>query len=291
MVSAIERARERSNRQQRNVRAVVASQPPAPVVDTGANVIVVVSPKGGSGKTMLSTNLAYGLAQRHPGTVALVDLDVQFGDVGTALRLNAQYSIAEAVHNPTDPIHVKSYLTPHDAGFWVLGAPANPIDADDVKPEAVKLVLETLRLEFDWLVIDTGAGVDDHTLTALELASQVILVATTDVAAIHGVRKLVDVLDQLNFPAERQVVVLNRANARVGLSVEDIERTVGRRVEGRIPSARVVPTSMNLGSAILEDNARSNVGRAINDLIDDLDPGDAGGDGASRWSLFGAGRS
>ncbi len=287
--SALDRARERSSRQRRNVRAVVESEAPGEATALGGRVIVVASPKGGSGKTMLATNLAYGLARHHPKDVALIDLDVQFGDVAAALRLVPEYTLAHAVTTPADAVQVKSYLMPHEAGFWALCGPSSPVEADDIGVEQVGALLTTLRSEFEWLVVDTGAGIDDHTLTALELSTDILLCTTTDVAAIHAIRKMVDVLDQLGLDRASQTLVLNRANARVGLTVDDIERTIGRRVETQIPSARLVPTAMNSGTPVLEDNARSGVGRAIDGLLDGLTSVSSGGD-SGRWGFFKGGR-
>ncbi len=241
---------------------------------------------------MLATNLAYGLAEDTQGSVVIVDLDLQFPDVATALRLTPEYSMAHAAAASTDPVQVKSFLTAHSAGFWALCGPSNPVTADDIDPANVRQVLETLRDEFDWLVIDTGAGIDEHTLNALELATEVLMVTTTDVASIHSIRKMVEVLDRLGADPGRQRLVLNRANARVGLSADDIERTVGREVAVRVPSSRIVPTAMNQGSAVLEDSGRSNVGRSIHELLGSLERAKPGADGVSSWrGLFGGGRS
>ncbi|MDH3752250.1 MAG: P-loop NTPase [Acidimicrobiia bacterium] len=278
---AIERAMKRSTRQRQNV--VARYEPPDAPPEVGhGRILVVASPKGGSGKTMLASNLAYGLARRHPSEVAVVDLDLQFGDIGTALRLSPEYSMAHALEFTDDPVQLKSFMTAHPAGFWALCAPDSPGVADELSAEAVQKVLATLSREFPFLVVDTGAGLDEHTLTALDMATDHVLVSTTDVTAIQSLRKVMVVLDQLDLEGATRHVVLNRANAKVGLTTEDIERTIGLPIETRIPSARIVPTAMNQGTPILEDNARSSVGRSIDGLIERLDPVHADGSRRSR---------
>jgi len=245
-------------------------------------VVVVAAPKGGVGKTMLSTNLSYGLNRVESGNVALVDLDLQFGDVATALGLTQEYSSVEAISVAGDPTSLKALLARHESGLWALCGPAHPVDADQLSPEAMVEVITTLSAEFPTVVIDTGPGLDDYTLSVIEMATDLVLVSTTDVAAINGLRKGLDALDECGLTKHRRYIVLNRAAAKVNLRRLDVEEVLGRRVDAEIPSSRAVPTAMNEGAPVLAAAERSPVGRALNDLVGALVANDAN-DSGHRW--------
>ena len=136
-------------------------------------VIVVISPKGGSGKTAVSSNLAVALAQRHPGRVVAVDLDVQFGDLGTALSLTPEHTLAQLARtSQIDATTVKLFLTPYEHGLYVLAGANDPVDADSIGHAHVSAVLPLLAQNFDYVVVDTPAGLDERTLAAIECATR-----------------------------------------------------------------------------------------------------------------------
>lgn len=231
--------------------------------------IAVVSPKGGAGKTAIASNLAVGLADAEPGETVIVDLDVQFGDVGNAMRLAPEFTITDAVRqgDTLDATTLKAFLTAHPSGAFVLCAPETPADADIVTTEAIDRILDLLAGEFRYVVIDTGAGLDENTLAAMERATDFVLVAGTDVASARAVRKEIDAFNLLGLITQRRHLVLNRADARVGLSAEDIEGTVGLEVSVSIPSSRSVPLSMNQGIPLLEGAQKSPVSRSLSELV------------------------
>lgn len=263
-----------------NARPAPAHAAPTAEADTTkGRVVTIVSPKGGCGKTMMATNLAYGLHSAGRGQVVLVDFDLQFGDVAGALGLRPEYSVTNAIQVAGDATATRSFLTPHPSGMFALCAPTNPAEADAIEPEKLKRLLETLQAEFDWVVVDTSAGVSEANLTAIEASTDVVVVATTDLAAIHAMRKAVVVLDQIGLTAHNRWYMLNRANARVGLDQADIERSVGLVIDGTIPSARAVPIAMNQGVPVLEDDPRSPAARSMKEFLSKLAPRDAGADG------------
>ncbi len=251
--------------------------------------IAVVSPKGGAGKTAVASNLTIGLAAMTNGDVVIVDLDVQFGDVGNALRLSPETTIADAVRagDVLDITTLKAYLTPHPSGAYALCAPVSPADADAVGPDDVVRIIRLLASEFSYVVLDTGAGLDEHTLAAMESATDIVLVCGTDVASARGVRKAIDAFDLLGFTTQRRHLVLNRADARVGLGADDIEATVGMAVSVAVPSSRSVPLSMNQGIPLLEGAQKSPVSRSLGELVNRFAESSAGKDPAAgsrpRW--------
>ena len=232
-------------------------------------VIVVVSPKGGSGKTTVATNLALGLSEAAPGQAVIVDMDLQFGDVGGALRLMPESSTVDALRalKSEDALALKVFLTPHPSGVFALCAPSTPEAADQLTADDSHKILDLLASEFRYVVVDTSAGITEHTLAAIEAASDIVLVCSMDVPSVRSLRKELDALDQLGMVTQTRHLVLNRADSRVGLTVLDIEATVGMSVDVSLPSTRAVPLSLNQGTPVLESDRRSPLARRLLDLV------------------------
>ena len=201
--------------------------------------MLVLCPKGGAGKTTMATNLALGLARLTPGDVVIVDLDLQFGDVASALGLAPEATFTDATKSleKLDATTLKANLAAHSSGLFVLCAPLTPIEADDVTVEQIEKVLSLLIESFKYVVIDTASGLDEHTLAALEFATDLLLVSATDVPSIRSTQKEIQALHVIGRPDQRWHFVLNRANAATGLSISAIERAVGISVDVAIPSS------------------------------------------------------
>lgn len=229
-------------------------------------VIVVISPKGGSGKTAVSSNLAVALAERHPGRVVAVDLDVQFGDLGLALALTPEHTLAQLSRtSQIDATTVKLHLTPATDGLFVLAGASDPVDADSISHAHVSLVLPLLAQDFDFVIVDTPAGLDERTLAALECATDLLLVSSLDVTSIRSLRKAVDTLDHIGVTAERRLL-LNRADSKVGLNPHDAEEVMGMEIACSIPSSREIPLSLNLGTPVVASEPKSAVAKQLRQL-------------------------
>jgi pilus assembly protein CpaE len=223
-------------------------------------IITIISPKGGSGKTTLAVNLAVGLARRAPKQVVLLDLDVQFGDCAAALGLRPEYSLVEAVKAAThERSALKVFLSGHPSGLAVLAPPEDLVAADDIAQDQMKRTLAAFAEEFPLVVVDTASGVDRFALAAMEPSTDLLVVSTTDVPSIRAVRRQLDVLDEVGYVSQRRTFVLNRANAKVGLSVAEIEAAVGLEAAFQIPSTRLIPISTNEGMPVIERCSGGNV--------------------------------
>jgi len=233
-----------------------------------AKVIVVISPKGGSGKTAVSTNLAVALAQRLPGRVVAVDLDVQFGDLGTALSLTPEHTLAQLARtSQIDATTVKLFLTLHYNGLYVLAGAHDPVDADSIGHQHVSQVLPLLAPNFDYVVVDTPAGLDERTLAAIECATDLLLVSSLDVTSIRSLRKELDALDHMGVKANRQLI-LNRADAKVGLNPSDAEEVMGMKIATSINSSREIPLSLHLGTPVVISEPKSPVAKQLQQLAE-----------------------
>lgn len=260
---ALERALQTTDRRRRNLTGFGGG------AGRAGRVITVVAPKGGSGKTVTATNLGVGLAQSAPGRVVLVDLDLQFGDVTSSLALRPEHTFADVVDTPgvIDATSLKVYLTKRDPGLYVLCAPDEPATNDVIDEALVHRVIDLLADEFDYVVVDTAAGLDEHSLAALELSTDLVLLCDLSVPGVRGMRKLREALDVLEMTEATRHVVLNRADSRVGLELADVAALVGHTVDIRLPSARAVALSMNEGAPIVETAPRSAFSRRITELV------------------------
>ena len=255
----------------RSMGVVVKTDGPAAAPRT-TKVIVVVSPKGGSGKTAVSTNLSVALAQRHPGRVAAVDLDVQFGDLALALSLNPERNLAQLARtSQIDATTAKVHLTRTDHRLFMLAGANDPVDAESIRHEHVSTVLPLLSQNFDFVVVDTPAGLDELTLAAIDCATDILLVSSLDVTSIRSLRKATDTLDHIGATAERHLL-LNRADSKVGLDPSDAEEVMGMKITCSIPSSRDIPLSLNLGKPIVMSGPKSAVARQFQQLASIYSP-------------------
>jgi len=261
----LERAKATADRRRQG--AVQSVQPPE--VPKG-RVITVMSPKGGAGKTTLASNLAIRLGAAAPNRVALIDLDLQFGDAGSALGLSPQSTVADAARagDRLDSTSLKVLLEPSPGGVYLLAGPHLPGEADEIDAAAVGHMIDILATEFDYVIVDTAPGLDEHGLVAAERSDDLVLICATDVPSVRGLGKALDALNMLGMTGPRRHLVLNRANARVGCAPKDIETTLGISFDAEIPSSRSVPISTNQGSPVIESEPRSAVAKALVQFCD-----------------------
>ncbi|TFV53646.1 MinD/ParA family protein [Geodermatophilus sp. DF01-2] len=243
-----------------------------PVEETArytGRVITIASPKGGVGKTTVSTNLAIGLTAAAPQSTVLVDLDVQFGDVASALGLVPEYALPDVVHGPAteDTMVLKTFLTQHPSGLYAVCGAESPAAGDTVTAADVSRLLTSLAREFRYVVVDTAPGLSEQTLAALDRATDVVMVTSMDVPGVRGLRKELDVLRELcMIPAGRHVV-MNLADAKGGLSVRDVETAIGTGVDVVLPRSAAVPPSTNAGVPILANGRRDPVVKELRRLV------------------------
>jgi len=229
-------------------------------VRTPHQVVVVASPKGGVGKTTTAVNLAAIFAETSPRKVVLIDLDLQFGDVASMLDIEPEHSITDAfAADGIDSMLVRSMLAVHPAGFYVLAGSPAPADNAAVSGDQIRKLISQLSASFPYVVIDTSAGLLEETLSSLEEATDLVLVAALDIATLRSVRKEIDVLDDLELLPAARHVVLNKSDRRSGLSVRDAENLLGLPVHAVVPFSENVALAANHGELAVAKRKRSTV--------------------------------
>ena len=234
-------------------------------------VVMVFSTKGGSGKSVIASNLAVLLAERCDKPVVLVDADLQFGDVAVMLKLTPQHTIVDAVSSldKLDSQMLQDILVEHQPEkLLVLPAPLEPAFADQIGAAEMVRIIETLRTFAGFVVIDTPAYFNDVVLGLIEISDDVLLVAGMDIPNIKNVKIGLQTLRLLNTPMEKLRLILNRANSKVKLDVGEVERTLGVQADALIPSDVVVPQAVNKGEAVVLHAPKSGVSRALDELAD-----------------------
>ena len=236
-------------------------------------VLTVLSPKGGVGKTTVATNLAVGLAQALPQRVVLVDLDLQFGDVASALDLDPEYSIVDGVRGSArdDAMVLKTYLTQHRSGLFVVAAPASPEGADQVTPADAADLLRRLAAEFAYVVVDTAPGLTDHSLAALDVSTDMVLLTALDVPGVRGLRRFLDILAALGSVVPRSVV-LNMVDKHGGLTAVDAAATISAPIDVTLPRCKSVLPSVNRGVPLLESGICSPFAARMEQLVRRIAP-------------------
>ncbi len=248
----------------------------APVVAHGvvversqfAEVFTVASSSGGCGKTFYATNLACYLAAETGQRVCLVDLDLQFGEVSTALHLRPRFTISDLLsREPVDDDdldeHVEQYLEHHELGFSVLAAPFSPADADMIAPKDVYKVMGALRRHFDYIVVDTPAQLSEIVLAAFDHSTRVLCMVTLDLPSIRNMRVFLTTLEKLRINSQTIGVVLNKVEEDIGIDISDVQEVLDNKIISVLPYSREVMKSINKGKPALISAAHSDIGKKL----------------------------
>jgi pilus assembly protein CpaE len=252
------------NQQERHQRGSTGEDLPAPR-DQG-KIICVFSPKGGVGRTTVAVNLAIALRIMTGRRVALADCNLPFGDVGIAMNLVAKKTVTDLLPSISDlsPEIMDSVLTVHDSGVRVLLAPTRPELAELFHPDHLKHILEALRSQHDYVVVDTWTSFHEVILAVFDLSTEIVLLTTLDMPAVKNIRMFLEVCEALRYPKDHVLLVLNRADSTGGLRVEDIEESIQHKVAANIISAGTLVTSaINRGVPFLMSDPDAPISRDI----------------------------
>lgn len=237
---------------------------------TEGKVVTVFSAKGGVGKTTLSTNLGTYLASTGVKTL-LLDLDLAFGDVAISLQLVPRKSIYDAVamSGSIDAQAIEALITKHESsGCDVICAPNDPGDADRIPVSTITEVIKVARGLYEYVIVDTPPSFTEHVLAACDLSDALILIATLDIPAVKNLKVAIDTLDMIGSPKDARVIVLNRADAKVGLRPDDVVAAIKAPIAVNIPNSLTVPASVNRGVPIVLDDPRGPVAVALRELAE-----------------------
>ena len=273
------------------VAVSVAAEPAAAAAVPGSSrhgvghVVTVFGSKGGAGKTVVAVNLATVLAREKKARVALVDLDLEFGDVALMLDVAPRRTIGELAREeePLDGDLVESYLLAHSSGVRVLPAPLSPEQAETIGGGAVNAILAALRHRYDYVIIDAPPSFTEPVLVALDASETILAVTTMELPALKNMSICLNILSTLGFAEDKVKLVLNRFGREFGLTLPRVEDKLGVSVWATIPSdgATVVP-SVNRGVPFVLSDPKRPVSMAVRHMADTLVGSGTAVAGASR---------
>lgn len=263
--TALERAVEMAD-------AIAGIRAPAGGREALGRVITVTSPTGGCGKTFFAANLAWALATRAGKRVGVIDLDLQFGEMVTALRLRPQYTITDLLQvreNDGEALHAqfREFMARHQSGLEVLSTPKDPAEADLITSPDITYVLQVAKELYHYVIVDTPAALTEPVLAAFDLSEEFVVLATLDVPSVKNLGVFLATLDRLKIPHEGISLILNKAEKDVGLSPSEVQRLFPQGFKGILPYAREVSRSVNAGQPVLEVSPNSDISRTVLEAI------------------------
>lgn len=264
LIQSVHRVYELEKRRRLNQGIIKSSEVEKPK-DPG-KIISVFSPKGGVGKSTIAVNLAVAIAQLSKKKTAIIDLNLQFGDVAMLLDLLPQRTISDLVGEPDylDPATLESYLLDHNSGIKVLPAPLRPEYAEVVHNKQIEEILEMMKESYDYIIVDTNRSLDDITLSALDTSDFILMIAALDVLTVKSIKLVLETMTSLHYEFDKTKLILNYASAAIGISSKDLATSINLPVTHFIPcDGKVVIGACNRGIPFVINSPKAPVSKAI----------------------------
>jgi pilus assembly protein CpaE len=234
-----------------------------PALVKRGKLITIIGSKGGVGTTTVAVNLAASLSQENPNrSVALVDLNPQFGDAALFLDMEPTHTMGDVAKNidRLDETFLASILSKHSSGLYLLPS-ANAVEEIGLlTPEAAEKTLELLQTMFDYVVIDSGDSLAETTLATLNISPTVFLVCMLTVPVLRNTKRLLNILSHLHYPMENIGIIINRYEKHTEVSLKDMEEVLGRKASWMIPNDYFTTmNAINKGQPLSTISARADV--------------------------------
>lgn len=242
---------------------------------TEGRILAMTSCKGGSGATFFATNLAWVLATGHGKRVALIDMNLQFGDAAMYVTDQSPASnlaqVCQQIHR-LDASFLASAMIEVAPDFHLLAAPDDPAHATDVKAEHVEAILKVARANYDFVIVDVGRSLDSVSLQPFDMADMIFPVVQLTLPFIREAKRLVQVFRSLDYPMSKVGLIVNRYQKNSEISLQDLERTVNAKVFKALPNCyEDVAASVNQGEPIARLAKNSPMTRALREVATSLD--------------------
>jgi pilus assembly protein CpaE len=274
LVSTIRKVGQRALTQQTTVMPVAQAASgggptaAAPMHALHGKVIVIYSPRGGVGRTMVATNLAIALHTEDTPTV-IVDAALQFGDVAACLNLQTRNSLLDLVEqaNELDSELIDRIAIHHASGVKVIAGPARPEQAEAVQGAQISKVIRFLANVYQYVIVDTSSALNEGTIGAIDASDVVVLIGAPDLPTIKNLRMFFDLGEALNLTPQKTILIMNRMDKRYGITAEKVADLLKHPIVSQIPlDDRVVPLSTNNGEPFILQDRTKPIARSILEL-------------------------
>ena len=235
-----------------------------------AKIITVYSNKGGIGKTTIAVNLASELAKVTKVKVALVDLNLQLGDVSTFLNLNPTFDVNYVIKNMLDKqedVFLKAFEKYKDTSLYVLSDPSYIEQSESMTPQMITNLFKALRKVFTYIVVDMSSNIDANSLKILDCSDWIIFTTIVNIPAIRNAQRCLNLFRSRKYPGDKVKIIINRYMDNDEIKVDDIENTLGEKIYWKIPNNYfTIMEALNKGNTVAEINASSNVANSFREF-------------------------
>lgn len=233
-------------------------------------VISVFSNKGGVGKTSVAVNLAYEIAEITQEKVALVDLNLQLGDVSNFLVINPSFNLSQIVNNSQNKTEefVLSILENYkSSNLYVLADPSYIAQSDQITDSQIQELLKILKNIFSYIIIDTSSNMDVKTTAALDISDVILLIASVNLPSIRNIQRCLDLFEKMHYDNDKVKIVLNRFIENEEIKLKDVEDAIHKDIYYKIPNNYFnLISAINRGICVSEVNSDSNIAQAYKEL-------------------------
>lgn len=243
-----------------------------PKKEKRGELIAVCSAKGGVGRTMIAVNLAVALCKKNI-QISILDGDYQFGDVSLAMDIQSTFTIKDVIEemDSLDEYTLASFLNHHQSGVKVLAAPDRPEFSELITPDISNKIGDLLLSQHDYLIVDTGVGLQEHTLNCIEKADQILIVTNLEMATLKNTKAMLDTLKTLGLRDKVRVIV-NRATIECVIQASDVASILGEEEPPiLIPcNLQVAIQSLNVGIPFVMNQGKTDIAKAIYKMAEQL---------------------
>jgi len=238
--------------------------------DSVSKIISIYSNKGGIGKTTVATNLAYELARTTQDKVALVDLNLQLGDISTFLNLNSSFDVAYVVNNLVEKKEgslLNAFEQYKGTSLYVLSDPSYIEQSEALTPQKIENLLNALKKVFSYIVIDMSSNIDANSLKILDKSDWVLFTTIVNIPAIRNAQRCLNLFTSRRYPKDKVKIVLNRYMENEEISLDDIESTLGEKIYWKIPNNYFsIMEAINKGIPVRDVSVSSNISNNFRDF-------------------------
>lgn len=239
-----------------------------------AGAIAFMGAKGGSGSTTLAVNVAYDLATKHNMKVALVDFDMQFGDVALYLDLRPSSTVADALRQAhrLDPVFLKALMTHHKSGLDVLASCGSLYSASDVSSDEVVKLLEVLVETYDYVVIDLPDYIDNSVIEVLRFSEYIMLVIQNSLSAIKNANLLLHHFPSMSIDVDKVQVINNRAKSSgASVDIAKLKEALGHERIHRVRNDfKEITSAEDVGESLLQHKKRAKAAKDVAHLAESI---------------------